>query len=561
MADPTQVILPADSNQALGIGQFAVDFMSDEPGKRGEPDPSVLTRTNMFNTDAVICGVSAIALGTNAPSILREEALQYRVSALGEAAADTAVVAGHTHKHLQRLGAPVFGSSVDVAVEKAIAANAAAVREWDSNGTNFGYSEERPQHRAGEFGHNDFYAVPLAAAHMRGKDGEYALRGMVLLDEIRGRLAEVFSLKSYKIDHVVHGAIASAATFGAMTGATPEQIESAIGMFVAHAIPFRAIRAGHQLSDSKGASAAISTEFAILCMKRSMAGFVGPRDIFRNPEAIFRLFEGPGQLFVKPGAEMRKHQQKNASPFDLVLSRAGSGFAVMGMHFKLGLYEHQSAGALQGLIDLLMKHPSLLSSRGYPGDRIKKIVVRAYEPAFGIIGDPAKRDPHTRQSADHSMLYLVCTMLRKALELHSQHGEKQIGHRLGWKELMLSPHDFSHAAIHNPVTRSLMAKMTFEHGGPDYDRRYPDGIPTSICITSDEGETWDSGLVMYPGGHARNTTADLRDILNHKWKVLGSLAVSEPDQLTARFIELQKQSADQVAKLHDFEIISRGKFE
>jgi 2-methylcitrate dehydratase len=48
-----------------------------------------------------------------------------------------------------------------------------------------------------------------------------------------------------------------------MMGATAEQIESAIGMVVAHYIPFRAIRAGKQLSDSKGASAAISTEAAI----------------------------------------------------------------------------------------------------------------------------------------------------------------------------------------------------------------------------------------------------------------------------------------------------------
>jgi 2-methylcitrate dehydratase len=569
MPDTTRITLPADTNQALGLGQFAVDFMSDAPAVCGQPDAAVLNRTNWFNTDAVICGVSAIALGTNSPMVLREEALQYPVAGLGNAAGETAVVAGHTHKHLERLGSPVFGSTIDVAVEKAICANAAAVREWDSNGTNFGYSEERPHHRAGEFGHNDFYAVPLAAAHMRGKDGAYALRGMVLLDEIRGRLAEVFSLKSYKIDHVVHGAIASAATFGAMMGATPEQIESAIGMFVAHAIPFRAIRAGHQLSDSKGASAAISTEFAILCMKRSMAGFVGPKDIFRNPEAIFRLFEGPGQMFVKvgrasgspAGGTPAPQGKKDASPFDLHLSRAGSDFAVMGMHFKLGLYEHQSAGALQGLIDLLAKHPSLLSSRGYPGDRIRKIVVKAYEPAFGIIGDPAKRDPHTRQSADHSMLYLVCTMLRKALELHTQQGEKQVGHRLGWKELMLSPHDFSHAAIQNPVTRSLMEKMTFEHGGPEYDRRYPDGIPTSICITSDEGDTWDSGLVMYPGGHARNTTADLRDILSHKWKVLGSLAVSDPDKLVARFADLQDKSAADLGRIMHFDIISRGRFE
>jgi 2-methylcitrate dehydratase len=29
-------------------------------------------------------------------------------------------------------------------------------------------------------------------------------------------------------------------------------------------------------------------------------------------------------------------------------------------------------------------------------DDIEKIKITAYEPAFGIIGDPAKRDPHTR---------------------------------------------------------------------------------------------------------------------------------------------------------------------
>ncbi len=49
---------------------------------------------------------------------------------------------------------------------------------------------------------------------MKGADGAAALKGMVLLDEIRGRLAEVFSAKSYKIDHVLHGAIGSAATYG-----------------------------------------------------------------------------------------------------------------------------------------------------------------------------------------------------------------------------------------------------------------------------------------------------------------------------------------------------------
>src|SRR5205814_1696766 len=51
-AMPEQVVLSADSNQALGLGRFAVDFMNGPPDSRGQPDPSVLDRTNMFHIDA-----------------------------------------------------------------------------------------------------------------------------------------------------------------------------------------------------------------------------------------------------------------------------------------------------------------------------------------------------------------------------------------------------------------------------------------------------------------------------------------------------------------------------
>ena len=506
------VTLARNTNQALGIGQFAIDFM-----KRGRPSEAVLARTRLFHTDAVLCGLSALALGTNAPVLLRREAAEYP----------------------DPRGATCFGSDARVHPEKAVAANSSAVREWDSNGTNFGYNKPLG-HTAGEFGHNDFYPVPIAAAQVAGLDGAAALRGMVCLDEIRGRLAEVFSLKTYKIDHVVHGAIASAAVHGAMLGATAEQIESAIGMFVAHAIPWRAIRAGKQLSDSKGASAAISTEFALLCMRRSMRGFLGPRDIFRNPESMFRQF-------VKTQGD---------SPFDLVLSMEGDDFAVMGMHFKLGLYEHQSAGALQGVIDLVRAQPSLLA----PG-AIKSIKIVAYEPAFGIIGDPAKRDPRTRQSADHSMVYIVGTLLRKARE-HAARSRAPLGSNDdAWKALMLGPRDYDPAAIANPETRALMAAISFEHCGAEYDRRYPDGIPTSVVVTDRDGKTFDSGLVMYPSGHARNTTADLRGILDHKFDLLGRLALKDPAPLVKTLDGVHQLDAPALAGLWNFRIESAGPFE
>lgn len=521
------VVLSRDSNQALGIGQFAIDFMG---GKFEGPSAAVLEKTRLFHTDSVLCGLSALALITNAPTILREEALSYP-------SADP------------ETSAFVFGSNQQVMPEKAVVANSSAVREWDSNGTNFGYNPDLG-HTAGEFGHNDFYPVVIAACQQKGLDGATALRAMACLDEIRGRLAEVFSLKTYKLDHVVHGAIGSAAVYGALLGASAEEIESAIGMFVAHYIPWRAIRAGKQLSDSKGASAAISTEAAVLCMRRSMRGFIGPKDIFRNPEAIWRFFEPTTE-----GADRWK--ESGNSPFDLHLSHSGDDFAVMGMHFKLGLYEHQSAGALQGLITLMRENPELLQS-----DSIEKIVIKAYEPAFGIIGNPMKRDPKTRQSADHSMVYIVSTLLRKAMEnpgsVTNAASENDI-----WKWLMLMPADYHADAIFNPTTRALMEKFEFEHGGADYDAKYPDGIPTSMVIHSG-GKTFDSGLVMYPAGHARNTDHDLNGILRTKFERLGAIAFPDDanvPELIAGLEGIEEVTAFDMPGYYDLPIANRPGYE
>ena len=453
--------LPRNTNQARGIAEYAIEFMAN-----GNPSPEVLARTEAFAKDARLCGLSALALKTNAPVILAEEAREYP----------------------DPNGATLLGTDIRVKSEKAIVANGAAAREWDSNGTNFGYRPDRGW-TAGEFGHNDFYGVATAAAEEEGLDEAAALKGMVLVDEIRGRLAEVFSLKTYKIDHVVHGAIASAATYGAIRGATVDQIESGIGIFVAHYIPWRAIRAGKQLSDSKGASAAISTEAAILGMKRAMRGFVGPKDIFRNPEALFRQFE----------------PTNGDSPFDLSFGLTGDDFAVMGMHFKLGLYEHQSAGALHGVITMLAD-PKLRE----PG-AIRSILIRAYEPAFGIIGDPAKRNPTTRQSADHSMVYIVARTIVKARKSSATEWIDL------WRDSMLMPEDYDDAALADSETRAEMEKIQFAWGGPEYDAKYPDGIPTSVEIETADGVRHDSGLVMYPLGHARYPGPGLHEMLETKW--------------------------------------------
>jgi 2-methylcitrate dehydratase len=485
-------------------------------GEHSGPSDAVFARTEHFHLDSLACGVSALAAGANAPTVLRREALEYQATANAD-------------------GVPMFGSTVRVAPEKAVLACSSAVREWDANGTNFGYNPAR-RATAGEFGHNDFYPVAVAAAQLAGLNGRQLLVAMATLDEIRGRLAEVFALNRYKIDHVVHGAIASAAVYGAVLGASVDQIESAIGLVVAHHVPFRAIRHGHQLSDSKGASAGISAEAAVTCMRRAMHGFVGPADIFRNSQAIFALNEPP--------------REPDASPFDLTLATAGDDFAVMGMHFKLGLYEHQSAGAIHGMLAIIEDDPRLLDD----DNELLDIRITIYEPAFSIIGDPAKRDPQTRQSADHSMVYIFATLLRKAYQARRESWD---GHD-GWRRLMLTPDDYAEndSALFHPLGRRLMRQIDFRHGGPEYDRRYPDGIPTTVELVHTRLGPLSSGLVMYPHGHARGETAELPALLEHKFRQLAAPAVDDVDELIRRFSCLVEKSPAEVASLYDFRIRS-----
>ena len=72
---------------------------------------------------------------TNAPNILRDEAINlYSVNPDKKA------------KNSKHFLSKCFGSKLWVHAEKAIAANVSAVREWDSNGTVFGYDPELPEH-------------------------------------------------------------------------------------------------------------------------------------------------------------------------------------------------------------------------------------------------------------------------------------------------------------------------------------------------------------------------------------------------------------------------------
>ncbi len=163
------------------------------------------------------------------------------------------------------------------------------------------------------------------------------------------------------------------------------------------------------------------------------------------------------------------------------------------------------------------------------------------------------------------MAYIVATLIRKAIELKTETGSVPTGggaHDELWKAAMLSPFDYKEdeTAVFNELARDIMGRISFKHGGAEYDAKYPDGIPTSIQITDAGGGAHDSGLVMYPAGHARNETADLEDILQHKFKMHGQIALNKPTAAINQLSDLQGKSPEEIQNIYMFDIHVRGGF-
>jgi 2-methylcitrate dehydratase len=104
------------------------------------------------------------------------------------------------------------------------------------------------------------------------------------------------------------------------------------------------------------------------------------------------------------------------------------------------------------------------------------------------------------------------------------------------------------------LTREIMNRIEFRHGGKEYDDKYPDGIPTTLEIEHTQLGRLSSGLVMYPEGHARNQSGNLNALLEHKFRLLAGLGVDDVDALYRRFTNLSSKSAADIAGLYDFEI-------
>ena len=339
-------------------------------------------------------------------------------------------------------GARVLGTGRMTAPDIAAFTNTVMVRFLDYNDTYVSLGTLHP---------SDLIPAALAAAEVSHSSGAQLLLSIVLGYEVAAGMSSAVNLRERGWDQGVYVAVASSVAVGKLLALTESELGHAVSLALVPQIPLRQTRAG-ELSMWKGCATAAAVRGGVFAAQLAQLGMTGPDEPFEGKDGLFSRVTGE---------------------FDLRLPAQSDRFAIQASNLKLHPAEYHS----QALLDLV---PMILQRA--PLDSIQSVDVDTYWMAYSEIGsEPAKWTPETRETADHSLPFLLGSAL---LEGH------------------LSLDSFSDARLHDPTLRQLMQRIRVTHD-PSLTARFPNELPSRLSITTADGDFF-TLETTYPRGHVRN---------------------------------------------------------
>lgn len=348
-----------------------------------------------------------------------------------------------------RIAATVWGTPHRSAADHATFANGCAARYFDFNDT---YLSKEALHPS------DTISAVFAAAEIARADGRKVIEGIVVAYEVAARLADAYSIRGRGWDHVVYIAIATAAGAAKVLGLDVDKIEHALNLAVNNYWSLRQTRAG-ELSMWKGCTAANSARNGLFSALLAWRGMTGPSPVFEGEFGAFKVALC-GDKFDIP----------------VMGGEDGAPYKVLETSIKYWPVEYHAMSAVEAALDIVREIGTVK-----PED-VESIEVKTFDVAYKIIvKDPEKWDPKTRETADHSLPYIVAAALIDGkVWLDTFRPERYLAEDV----------------------RKLMKKMTVTVD-PEHDALYPQGIKNTIRVRLKDGRVVEKSST-YPPGHFKN---------------------------------------------------------
>jgi len=208
------------------------------------------------------------------------------------------------------------------------------------------------------------------------------------------------------------------------------------------------------LSMWKGCAAANAARNGLFSAVLAKHGMTGPAPVFEGEMGFFKQVSGEFSLNFKAG----EHK-------------------LLETHIKYHPVEYHAMSAVDAAVKLCEKINK---------NEIAEVRIDTFTVAWKIIAkDPEKWSPKTKETADHSLPFIVCTALLD--------GSVWLDSYLDWK-------------IQDEKVARLL-KATKVNVDPDFDRLYPESTPNRVTVITLNGSKF-TEEVRYPVGHYKNPLTD-----------------------------------------------------
>jgi 2-methylcitrate dehydratase len=267
-------------------------------------------------------------------------------------------------------GATLIGTAQRVSPDLAAFANGGAARYYDLNDIYVNRLTIHP---------SDTISACLALGETQRANGQALITAIALAYEINCRLLDAFDITKRGWDTPVFGLPAVALAAGKLMQLPLAQMTEAVNLAINDHIPMIQTRM-QTLSDWKGLAAAEAARNAVFATLLARGGLTGPAPIFEGKAGFFKQVSGAAEIDVEAfGREAFRINACGMKPYPAVVWAQTAIDAAVAVA--------RAAGSL---------------------DQITAIEVAATARGYQMTGSEAEKwAPDTRETADHSMPYIV----------------------------------------------------------------------------------------------------------------------------------------------------------
>jgi 2-methylcitrate dehydratase len=235
----------------------------------------------------------------------------------------------------------------------------------------------------------------------------------------------------------------------------------------------------------------MATQSGVLAALLAEKGYTGPEHVIDGKEGLAHCY----------GPEWK---------LNLLTDGLGESWRITQCGMKFFPTEALTHAPISAVLDLVKEndlHP----------DGVEKIQIRSLARAADILSDPSKYDPHTKETADHSLPYVIAAAL---------------------VDRQVTPTQFEMKKIMDPTIRAQLRKVEVV-ADPEIEKVFPALQRVIVNITAKDGRAFSKQL-DYPKGDPRNPLSDAE--IEEKFRALaeGVLSAKAQDKLVEAIRNLEK---------------------